>query len=314
MNLNFINRELLFPLLRVESESYNTEAMSGFVCSVLHAAKIPYILDPAGNIIAVKGTGEGPCVVAHMDTVHRPTGNTPLIVEHDGALAAINPTNMRQIGIGGDDKCGIYAALYILITQAGDGVAVFTVDEEVGCVGASLLDHEEIRHCTFLMQADRREGEDIVVKAAGSRICSKAFESQVMAIGKPLGYHACEFGSITDVQELVHSGVGISAVNIAAGYYLPHSDSEVIVLSDLDRCVDLMVQLWESKALRSRQWKFTPRFTYSTTPKVKVKCTAVPANEDPFWWDKPGEDELTILDDNDDASLFPDWEPGHEHY
>jgi putative aminopeptidase FrvX len=308
--MNYINKKLLLPLLKIESESGDCERMRSHVEKILTRAGIPCDTDEFGNLTATKGTGQGPCVVAHLDTVHDIRGITPVIVEHQGTLASFDPRTMEQIGIGGDDKCGIYAALWLLLNTVEDGMAVFTIDEEIGCVGASLYDLERIQHCDFLMQADRRGGEDLVIEAAGAPICSDDFALFASDIALDHGFLPCRHGSITDVQDMAHSGVGISAVNISAGYIRPHTRSEVIYLPDLARCVALMANLW--RTLRGTRWEFKPARSRWAKPKT-VKHPFDDLDKHPFDdLDKHGfgyMDDPLIDEDPQGFLGFPDWSP-----
>ena len=79
-----IDKKLLFPLLAVESESGDTDAMRDHVGGVLSTmAGVSWVVDEWGNIIASKGEGAyPPCIVAHLDTVHDITGHGIHVVEH----------------------------------------------------------------------------------------------------------------------------------------------------------------------------------------------------------------------------------------
>ena len=59
-------------LYNISSPSGREGKMAGFIIGELRRMGIPYRKDRHGNIYAVKGNRKSyPCVVAHMDEVHR---------------------------------------------------------------------------------------------------------------------------------------------------------------------------------------------------------------------------------------------------
>jgi putative aminopeptidase FrvX len=91
------------------------------------------VTDEWNNVFIRKGgPGIVPCVAAHIDTVH------PLraveIVQQDGILFGLDE-NGQRIGIGADDKAGVYICLELLERFDNIAVALFAA-EEIGCVGA----------------------------------------------------------------------------------------------------------------------------------------------------------------------------------
>ena len=101
--------------------------------------------DQAGNILVGNFLQEKPCLVAHIDSVH---------TKAPSKISLIGDKLSAENGIGGDDKCGIVAILEILKSGA-DVNAIFTIDEEIGAIGASNLKFEagntnyEICHLVF---------------------------------------------------------------------------------------------------------------------------------------------------------------------
>jgi hypothetical protein len=287
-----IDKKLLFPLLAVESESGDMDAMRDHVGGVLSTmAGVSWDVDEWGNIIASKGAGaHPPCVVAHLDTVHDITGHGIVPIEHGGRITGLDPVTMQQTGIGGDDKCGIYAALFLL-RELSNCRVILTVDEEIGAVGASKLDLCHLEGVGFLLQADRRGSADMVTRACGDALASPAFIKVAARIGKRYGYKRCEDGGLTDVQELVSRGVGLCALNLSAGYHRPHQPSEYIDLCHLSQCVGFMLALCQS--FGGREWRHTlpPRPKYSPkayTGGAYASYASSPAEQarlDKYWAD-----------------------------
>ena len=322
-----IDKKILLPLLAVESESGDTDAMREHVGAVL--ASIPGVswdVDEHGNVIARKGEGVyPPCIVAHLDTVHDITGHGIVPIEHGGRITGLDPVDMRQTGIGGDDKAGIYCALFLLRELPSCRV-VLTVDEEIGAVGASRLDLAHLEGVGFLLQADRRGSADMVTRACGDVLASPAFVKVAGRIGKRFGYKRCEDGGLTDVQELVSRGAGFCALNLSAGYHRPHQPSEYIDLGHLGQCVGFMVALCQS--LGGRLWAHTlpPRPKWTPKKYPLLSPSAETKRLDQYWanlekgaWptqaDKLAREarlEMEREAERMGALGVPDWHPGDE--
>ena len=89
----------------------------------------------AGSISKLKGgfilvQGKAPVLlVAHLDTVHYEPVRQ-ICKTQDGNIL------MSPQGIGGDDRCGVYALQKIYESAVMKPWLLFTCDEETGCVGA----------------------------------------------------------------------------------------------------------------------------------------------------------------------------------
>jgi hypothetical protein len=151
-------------------------------------------------------------------------------------------TSLKQVGIGGDDKCGIIAAFAVAERLPAAKLAFF-VDEEVGCRGSEEADLKFFADCRFILQADRRGSKDFVTDIWGP-LSSDAFQTDVAPILTEFGFAACS-GAMTDVQALRDNGVGISCANMSAGYHRPHSDDETICIGHLENTIKLMTAICE---------------------------------------------------------------------
>ena len=81
-----------------------------------------------GNFILIQG--EAPIMlVAHLDTVHEKSVKTICYSPDENIL-------MSPQGIGGDDRCGVYALVNAYDMAVKKPFLLFTCDEEVGGVGA----------------------------------------------------------------------------------------------------------------------------------------------------------------------------------
>ena len=117
------NYQLLKDVLSVPTKTYQEGLMVEFITNWLSENNIPFYIDEYQNIYATKQTFEVdyfPCVIAHTDTVHNiDTINVKEETlknaqgELKPALKAYNDMG-NPTGIGGDDKCGVYACLELL--------------------------------------------------------------------------------------------------------------------------------------------------------------------------------------------------------
>lgn len=248
--------ERLLRLLSVQSKTYRTEAMIEHMHGELTAAGMT-VTERAGQLFAHKGdlSKPVPFYVAHADTVH------PIIpADHfevnrwyneklnDHEWWAYDLHTKQQVGIGGDDKCGLFVCLEAALTLPDLGV-IITIDEEAGCVGARMVRESDLEAAAVLIQADRRGGVDAIRTSAGTILSSEAWQEHVNETLTDHFYAWSDHGTITDVQEMVAGGKSpVSAINLAAGYYDAHTDAEFISEIDLMRAVGLCLELGRMSA------------------------------------------------------------------
>lgn len=222
----------LLDVLMVQTNSENEKLMVLFLDKELKRLKLPYRIDAAGNIIVTKGEAKTyPCVTAHMDTVHDFVNNFKIYKDTDNEDVLFAMDGKIRVGIGGDDKCGILACLYLLkmIPQIK---IVFFSREECGCKGSTKINKEFFADCRYLIELDRRGNKDFIQTYWGNKTISHEFSSEIGLIKKKYKYKNC-IGSVTDVMKLWNNKVGISCVNLSCGYYKPHTNCEYISIGDL---------------------------------------------------------------------------------
>ena len=247
-------KETLKEILSIQSESYNQWRMFAYIIRRLAKMNNVMYRTHNGNIYATKGISSTyPCVVAHMDTVHDIFKGQLSIIEVGDLLTGFNVDKMKQAGIGGDDKVGVFIALE-LFEQHDDIKVAFFRDEEVGCHGSDKADMSFFTDCAFVLQADRRGNSDFITDASGTNLSSKAFRKAVSPHLKAYGYKTAH-GMMTDVMTLKENGLGISCANISCGYYRPHSDDEYVDFADVVKCYNLMNDIILN--LSYQQWKHT---------------------------------------------------------
>lgn len=226
--------EKLMALYNISSPSGREGKMAGFIIGELRRMGIPYRKDRCGNIYAVKGNRKSyPCVVAHMDEVHRrKTGTYAAHLVADSMIVGYDHRHKRMVGIGADDKNGIWICLKCLEDFKAVKCAFF-VQEEVGCIGSSHADMTFFSDCRFVIQCDRKGNGDMITRINGMRLCSNEFISAIDP--RKYGYKPAQ-GLATDVAALKRNGLEVSCVNLSCGYYEPHTDNEYTILADLCKC------------------------------------------------------------------------------
>lgn len=247
-----MNLEILISILSIPSQSGDCQQMADFLTDYCNNKGYDFYLKD-GNLYITKGNSNTyPCVVAHLDTVHNIEKGGIQPIQIGDLITGVNPLTMKQTGIGGDDKCGIYAALYCLEALPYCKAAFF-IDEEVGCIGSRDANIQFFKDCRFVLQADRRGNSDFVTDINGP-LSSKRFKKDIKQIIKSYGFSFCN-GLMTDVEALRDIGVGISVANISAGYYRPHCKDEYISITDLYNTAKMMADICLSM---TGVYKFTP--------------------------------------------------------
>ena len=219
---------------------------------------IEYEIDKKGNIYLTKGSekmtkGEYyPCVVAHMDTVHKK--HTPLIylnqrldiVEQpyedsqysdlqQTALIAKHPTTKEQTGIGGDDKCGVAVCLEML-DHFDVMKASFFVEEEIGMMGSKEADEEFFRNVGYAIQFDAPSSNWITEVCSGQRLFDTDFKELITENLSNNGYTAFSNDPFTDVNQLAKK-FDFSCLNLGCGYYRQHTDSEYVIVEEVEDAI-----------------------------------------------------------------------------
>ena len=156
-------------------------------------------------------------LVAHMDTVFK---NKPKNVFYDSNKDLLyNPVG----GLGGDDRCGIYAIVRLLNKYTP--YVLFTEDEEIGCIGASkAVEKLESPKIKYIIEFDRRGSNDCVFYDCGNK--------DFMEYVKSFGFEK-QIGSFSDIS-ILGSSWNIASVNLSSGYYNEHTINEYITFNQLE--------------------------------------------------------------------------------
>lgn len=215
------------------------------------------VLDDYYNI-TIKNTGEKevPAFCCHLDTVQQHKPDLKLL--DDKILMSVN-----EVGVGGDDKCGIVACLELL-EKIPCKVIMFR-EEERGCIGSRLYNNESLKNNKFLIEIDRKGSSDLITSIGGVRLCSKEFEKLLKKSFD--GYKSTE-GFLTDVKVLEKANINMA--NVSAGYYYPHTAKEYVDLSVLQKtisCLENFANKYTQKEIFVRDESSFKTLTSSLVPK-----------------------------------------------
>jgi len=221
-------------LFSIPSTTYNEKSMAMYICSQLDYMKIKYSIDDYGNIIAVKGKSNlYPCFVSHLDTVHLYQNGFKLLYqkEKDRTYLFACDNNKKSVGIGGDDKCGIFVCLYLL-KRIDNIKVVFFSQEETGGIGSSNINLNIFDDCKFICSVDRWNGHDFIDKYNGMSTISAKMKKHISNLLKKYDYSS-NSGLFTDCFNVMERGVNLSCFNLSCGYYSHHSSNEYVDLNEL---------------------------------------------------------------------------------
>ena len=225
---------LLKKLYAIHSPSGKEDKMIAFLIS--HLKSLPGVKlgkDAHGNLYAWKGESETyPCVVAHLDQVQRNHPRDFRAIETRDIIFGYSAREHSFCGLGADDKNGIIICLEA-IKKYDFMKIVFFKEEETGCQGSSHAEMKFFDDCRFVIQCDRRGNSDLITTIGYSDLCSEKFIQDIDP--ENWGYKE-ETGMMTDVEALKEHGLSVSALNMSCGYYNPHTDEEITVKRDLEKC------------------------------------------------------------------------------
>lgn len=186
-----------------------------------------------GSYILVPG--EAPIMLlAHLDTVHKESVKQICKTQNGNIL-------MSPQGIGGDDRCGVYALVRAHRAAEKKPWLLFTCDEEIGGVGAEkFVEHhqkgklpKELDDLKLLVEIDRKGENDAVYYECAN----DEFEDYITSKG-----FVTSFGSFSDIS-VVAPELGVAAVNLSSGYYNAHTLHEYINRAQINATVEKVSEI-----------------------------------------------------------------------
>ena len=174
----------------------------------------------------------------------------------------------RLNGIGGDDRCGVFA-ITSLVEKGYTPYILLTTDEEIGGQGAKAFTEqyqfELKKELRYMIEIDRRGDKQAVFYNCGN----KEFQDYVLSFGFTKFY-----GTFSDIGVLSPK-YDIASVNLSAGYYNEHSLQEYVKVGHLLHTVNLIKLMLtddkNNKFYDYQEEKVTYCYGYGTTKKDTKK-------------------------------------------
>lgn len=170
-----------FEISIIPRGSRNTQKISEYIVDFAKNKNLVYRCDEIGNVIifkpATSGLENNPKVMfqAHLDMVaeKKPESkhdflNDPLALEINGDFLFAKDTTL-----GADDGVGVAIMLAVLEDESIKHPAleaVFTIDEEIGMIGANALDCSALKSKYLINLDSEKEGEICVGCAGGASV------------------------------------------------------------------------------------------------------------------------------------------------
>ena len=271
---------LLKEVLSVPTKTYQEQRMVEFLVNWLTKNNIDHYVDDKMNVYATKQeTSElpedfyFPCVISHTDTVHNiDTINIKEMMlpnaqgQMKPSLKAYNDSNFPT-GIGGDDKCGVFACL-TLLKELPNLKAAFFVSEETGCHGSRAADPKFFTNVGYGIQFDAPENWMITEKCFGQILFDRDSEfftkvNEVLIegmINEDMEYMVHPY---TDVYAL-RSKFDFSCVNFSIGYYDYHTKNEYVVIEDVFNGIEMGRKMIQSLGYKLH-FKKAEQFKYKNS-------------------------------------------------
>lgn len=192
----------------------------------------------------VYAKGELPYLVtAHMDTVHKTQCSRYSVHNYKGNMRIQSP-----VGIGGDDRCGVYMIVRMILDGYKPSV-LFCEDEEIGSIGAGKFCQtkyaDDLTELNYLIELDRANSNDAVFYDCDNPEFTKFILDNT-------GYEEA-IGSWSDIVELSDES-GIASVNLSCGYYKAHTVKEYVIFEEMMKTLYIVEKLLSVK--NCKQYKF----------------------------------------------------------
>jgi di/tripeptidase len=245
----------LKEVLEIPTFSSKEDLMIEFISKFCNEHNLPFFVDNKRNIYVTKGEIKGgefyPCVVAHTDTVHfdqehlilsnsKITINSENISDGKTQLTGWDPVRQCVTGIGGDDKCGVYICLKMLL-EIDTLKAAFFVEEETGMWGSKEADPEFFSNVGYAIQFDAPTMNWFSRTLLNTKLWNESFFSEVKPILENHQIDNISEDPFTDVLQLRKKFDFCVAV-FPTGYYNQHSKHEYVIPEETEQCVQMGIE------------------------------------------------------------------------
>lgn len=186
-----------------------------YMCLKKHYKEEDIILN--ADYIIAKGTLPVG-LLAHMDTVFAKKTSSKSVYYDSEKGVMWSPD-----GLGADDRAGIFIILKLLASLKQKPTIIFTLGEEKGGIGASVVIKDyptNFLNLRFLIELDRQGKEDSVYYDCGNG----DFEEYINKFG-----FVTDWGTFTDIS-VIAPVWDIAAVNLSVGYFSEHTKTETLII------------------------------------------------------------------------------------
>ena len=246
--------KLLKELLRTPSPSRHEQGVQKIVMRKLRQYKHPYHMDTYGNIVVRIGEEPKTLFTGHMDCVHN---HTPVIIkQYSGSVKGKEVGQVisladecKQRALGADDVVGVRMMLK-LIREGVKALYIFTVEEEVGCQGASHAAKwcpDYIKHAVTF---DRRDVGSVITSMSRGTCCHDDYADALIK-ELDMGHHKDRGGSVTDTERFRDKT--LNHTNISAGYYSEHTKHEWLSVTYVMKLLERVSKVdWDGLPMTER--------------------------------------------------------------
>lgn len=182
-------------ICKIPHGSRNTKAISDYIVAFAEKEGLRYIQDSANNVILF---GEGTCgmedhepvvLQGHMDMVCDKDASCPLDMAVDGLDVTHDGNTVYAKGttLGGDDGIAVAYAMALLADKSIPHPpleVIITVDEEIGMLGAAVIDLHELKG-RKMINLDSEEEGIFTVSCAGGATATISLPAERKAVYGP---------------------------------------------------------------------------------------------------------------------------------
>lgn len=255
--LNDNSKELLMDVLTLSQEELHQYCRTYLGC--FYDDKQVFEVVGEGMYFA----GDVPVLlVAHMDTVHMRQPTLDSIYYDTDKEVMWSPD-----GIGADCRAGVFNILSTVAKGYRPHI-MLTWEEERGGIGATklcerwgeksftadaLLVQEYMTEVNFAIQYDRHGYSEAVYYY----LDNKPFENYISSFG-----YNTRIGSYTDICE-ISPAFGFASVNVAAGYVDEHTKQELLLVDEMMRTQDKVINILEDQIKNPTFYEYKERSYHS---------------------------------------------------
>jgi len=180
-----------FEICKIPHGSENTGKISEYIVNFAKEKNLRYVSDEAGNVVIFKPASKGyenasPVILqGHIDMVCVKTPESTKDLEKEAVepFIADGFVMAKDTSLGGDDGIAVSYMLALLESENLSHPAlecVFTVDEEIGLIGANKLDTSILKGKTLINLDSEEEGIFTISCAGGATVTCDFFVSKAI--------------------------------------------------------------------------------------------------------------------------------------